>query len=440
MEVGSAYNYEQLLDDAKQQALAKIGGDKLAKISGILGQAAVVNAELSQFGFYKTIGNLLKEKAANVVSEATKPATPLGTEGTALKDFQPVTENPISEQVQRTSRGVFGKRIIDEQPEQAAQPSEEQFGTEDVADRPVVPTEQEGGGLMDELISGARSNLASDVEGMTQSIRGSLFGRASQLYDKAVSYKQSLDSGIERISSLRNKATEVAQQLQGQAKDLESQGKAYLQQGQEMLARGEQAGQDIINQGQGLLNKSLEQAQNSELFQTAMDTAKDKIFRGQQLLDNGDNAGMKLLQEGQDQLEQAQSTIKGYGQQAKMFGEQIQTEIESRTQQLNDLAENLMSQSKSAVNTMSDIGNAVKSGDVEGAVQGIQSGIKQVGQVAEGLGIEGGEEIASGVAEAIPVVGEVVSAGLLLASLFTGFSPHERVAPTIETATQAYGL
>jgi len=595
MEVGSAFNYEQLLDEAKQTAMKKIGGDKLEKISSVLGQAALVNAELSQFGFYKTLGNLFKEKASDVIAQATKPSVPLGTEGTALKEFQPITEEEASPEIQTIGKGVFGRQILGEKPPTAVQltqpapeapavrtarqplfpeeqplipeqapappldfendaritelqnarealrsdyqtaidkltsrqqqleqdfqrynqgykaetgrdlnPDEtkfaperdnitrkaqferEQFNQRDselaqkIEDRksemrasqpqqedplqqreeppaqpeqpirpvegeaePVantaVPTEPEAEGFS-EFLQGAKSSLSSNVEGMTQSIRGSLFGRASQLYDKAMSYKQSLDSGIDRISSLRNQATDLAQQLQGQAKDLESQGRAYLQQGQELLSRGQQAGQDLMNQGQGLLNKSLEQAQNSELFQNAMASAQDKITRGQQLLNNGDRTGMSLLQEGQDQLEQAQSAIKGLGGQAKQFGQQIQTEIESRTQQLNDLAENLMSQSKTAMNTMSDIGNAVKSGDVEGGVQALQSGVKQVGQVAEGLGVEGGEEIASGIAEAIPVVGEVVSAGLLIASLFTGFAPHERVAPTVETATQAYGL
>jgi hypothetical protein len=603
MEVGSAYNYEQLLDGIKQQALDKIGGDKLQKISGLLGTAGLINAELGQFGFYKTLGNMFKETAKEAIAQVTKPATPLGTEGTGMKDFQPLTETQTSPEVQEIGKGIFGRQILGDKPvappaqaqaqaeapvtraprrqpifpeeqQPAQQPAQQrpqptldfendprisdlqnardalksdldtaidklsarqnkleqdfQFANErykaetgrdldpnnnkftaerdnittkaqqerdnfsqrdgelaqKIEDRKnemrasqpqqqdplqrqeppaeeppaqpqqsgirpvegeaetisnrVVPTEEEAGGFS-EYLQGAKANLASDVEGMTQSIKGSLFGRASQFYDKAVNYKQSLESGIDRIQTLRNKATDFAQQLKSQASDIESQGRSYIQQGQEALARGEQAGQDLVNQGQGLLNKSLEQSMNSELFQTAMETAQDKITRGQTLLNNGDQTGMKLLQDGQDQLEQAQSLIKGYGGQARQFGQQIQTEIEGRTQQLNDLAENLMSQAKTGQQALSDIGTAIKSGDVQGAVEGLQTGVKTAGQLAEKAGITGGEELGATLSEAIPVVGEVVSAGLLIASLFTGFAPHEQPS-SITTATSAYGV
>jgi hypothetical protein len=609
MEVGSAFNYEQLLDGAKQQALDKIGGDKLQKISTLLGQAGLVNAELNNFGFYKTLGNMFKESAKEAMAEFNKPATPLGTEGTGMKDFQPMVETQTSPQVEEISKGIFGRQILGDKPvatpteaptqaprttssqapareplfpeeaparpplqgarppvplaedpelqrltnlrdqytqgfnetktalqgqqnaiesdfqnfaqeiyektgnilnpedtdfagerdqlirkgqlaqegyegdladinakitdrekslrainqeppsiersmsdplqrqaevepsvsaqrSQSARPFEGQ--PEDVVNqRQTVPTETETN--FGDLLDGAKANLASDVEGMTQSIKGSLFGRASQYYDKAVNYKQSLEAGIDKIQSLRNKATDYAQSLKSQAGDIESQGRSYIKQGQDALARGETAGQDLVNQGQGLLNKSLEQGMNAELFQTAMDTAQDKITRGQSLLNNGDQTGMKLLQDGQDQLEQAQSLIKGYGGQARQFGQQIQTEIEGRTQQLNDLAEGLISKTKTATNAMSDIGNAVKSGDIQGAVEGTQNLVKTAGQLAEKGGIAGGEELGATLSEAIPVVGEVLSAGLLIASLFTGFTPHEQ-APSITTATQAFGV
>lgn len=608
MEVGSAYNYEQLLDSVKEQALSKIGGDKMAKISSFLGQAGLINAELSQFGFYKQLGNMFKETANEIIQQVNPPTIPLGTEGTGLKEFSNI-ETETSPQVKEVSKGIFGREILGDKPlvspapapqlptprpalarepqeplfsiEQAPRPlqtarppvpiendpeyqrlsklrdeytqsfndtkkelqsradrlesefsdfvtevkektgvtitdpTETQFAlerddilkkgalaqeaydadlqdinqkladreaslrrinaepprfrqettdpllreadvptpvrpprterpvtalddvVEDVANKLVVPTEVESD--FSDFLSGARANLAANVEGMTQSVRGSLFGRASQLYDKAISYKQSLESGVDRISTLRNQATDYAQQLRNQAGDIEAQGRSLIQQGQDALSRGEQAGQDFVNQGQGLLNKALEQSTNSELFQTAMDTAQSKISQGQQLLNDGKQEGMKLLQEGQEQLEQAQSAIKGYGGQARQFGQQIQTEIEGRSQQLNDLAENLMSQAKTGMNSMSDIGNAVKTGDVEGAVEGTQNLVKTAGQLAEKAGIAGGEETAATIAEAIPVVGEIASAGLLIASLFTGFEPHEKAQP-IMTATSAYGV
>jgi phage shock protein A len=489
MEVGSAYNYEQLLDSVKQQALDKIGGDKLQKISGLLGTAGLINAELSQFGFYKKIGNMFKETANEAFAQVNKPTVPLGTEGTGLKEFSKI-ETESSPQVKEVSKGVFGREILGDKPvatqapqaevpapratpqqprqplfpeeptstdfddplrrtalQSEIEPAPQQPSTrpvegnvedvENVTNRPVVPTEVESN--FSDFLSGARANLSADVVGMTQKVRGTLFGRASQIYDKAVSYKQSLESGIDRISTLRNQSREFAQQLKSQAGDIQSQGRSLIQQGQEALARGETAGQDLVNQGQGLLNKALEQSTNSELFQTAMETAQSKISQGQQLLNSGKQEGMKLLQEGQEQLEQAQSAIKGYGGQARQFGQQIQTEIEGRTQQLNDLAENLMSQAKSGLQTLSDVGTAIKTGDVQGAVEGLQTGVKTAGQLAEKAGITGGEELGATLSEAIPVVGEIASAGLLIASLFTGFAPHESSAP-IQTVTQAFGV
>jgi hypothetical protein len=491
MELGSAYNYEQLLNGVKEEALSKlgVGGDKLKQASELLSQAGLVNAELGNFGFYKHLQNAVKEFGTEALQGAMgKPKPLLGTEGTAMKDFQPISETQeVSPEVQQISKGVFGRQILEGKPvapptqEEAPeapttaparprtampeeQPAQEEFDdplrrraplerpaptnqpieaqAEAVADRPVVPTEPEATeGLVEDLASGARANLSSDVAGMTQSIRGSFFGKISQVYDKAIDYKQSLESGIENFTKLKSQATDFAQGLRGQAQDLQNQGRAYIQQGQDLLSRGESAGQDLINQGQGLLNKSLEQGMNSELFETAMTTARSKIQQGQQLLNNGDRAGVQLLQDGQDQLAQAQSAIKGFGGQGRLMTQQLQGEIESRTQQLNDVAETLANKAGSATQAMSDIGNAVRNGDVEGAVQQTQSAVKTVGKVAGDLGVDGGEEIASGIADAIPVVGEIISAGLLIASLFTGFMPHENavIAPTI-TATQAFGV
>jgi len=443
MEVGSAYNYENLLEQVKQQAINKVGGEKMAKISSLLGQAGLVNAELSQFGFYKTLGNLFKEKATETIQQVLQPKqqTPLGTEGTALKEFQSIGETEASPELQQIKSGVFGREILGERPDEAEIQPQAQFNeVDEITDRPVVPTELEPqSGLFDELVGGARESLASDVQGLTQSIRGSIFGSASSLYDKAINYKQSLESGIDRLTTLRNQATDFAQQLKGQATDLQSQGKSLIQQGQDLLSRGEQSGQDLVSQGQTLLDKSAQQLANSDIFQSALDTAREKITQGQQLVNNGDRSGLSLLQEGQEQLEQAQSSIQGLGGQARGFSEQIQTEIESRTQQINNLAENLASQAKTGLQQMSDIGNAIKSGDIEGATQGIQSGVKTVGQLAEKAGVAGAEEAGATISEAIPVIGEIASAGLLIASLFTGFTPHESV-PSITTATTAYGV
>lgn len=291
------------------------------------------------------------------------------------------------------------------------------------------------------LASEARLGL-NTLGGEAQSIRGSFLGQFSDLYNQALEVKTALDSGLTRVQNIRQQATTVIQNLKDEASQKVEQGRQLLQQGQDALSRGEAGAQDLINQGQGMVDNALKQAANSDLVQTNISQAQDYIKQGTDLLNAGKQEGMTLIDQGREQLQSAQSTIQSYGAQGRQLAENIQSEVQARTDQLADLATTITSRAQAGVQAGQDIIKAAASGDVEGTVQATQTGVKFAGKVAGDLGIQGGEEIAAGVSDAIPVVGEIVSAGLLVSSLFTSFAeaftPHE-ILPTLAASTQ-YGV
>jgi hypothetical protein len=101
-------------------------------------------------------------------------------------------------------------------------------------------------------------------------------------------------------------------------------------------------------------------------------------------------------------------------------------------------------QAKEAFTAGKSVAGALASGDTQAVVEGGQALGKAVGSLAgKAVGEETGTAIGEGISSAIPVIGEVVDAGLLLSTLFTGiadaFQPHH--LPTfIDTATQQYGV
>jgi hypothetical protein len=274
-------------------------------------------------------------------------------------------------------------------------------------------------------------NLAEEAVGLntlggeTQKIAGSFLGKFSDLYNQALDVK-----------------TALVQNLKDEANQKVAQGRQLIQDGQDALSRGEEGAQDLINQGQGVVDNALKQAANSDLVQQNIGKAQDYIKQGTDLLNSGKQEGMTLIEQGREQLQAAQSTIQSYGAQGRALAQNLQTEIEARGEQLSNLAETVASRGQAAVQVGTDVVKAAASGDVEGAVQGAQTGVKLAGKVAGDLGIQGGEEIAAGISDAIPVVGEIVSAGLLISSLFTtiadAFKPHE-VLPTLAASSQ-YGI
>lgn len=350
------------------------------------------------------------------------------------------------------ARGVPSEpesEITPAEPPAAQQVRPAQGAEDDIADvkTPEQIAAEQAEAQTNEAIA-TTQNLAEEAVGLNtlggqvQSIRGSFLGKFSDLYNQALDVKTALDSGLNRVQNLRQQATSVVQNLKDEANQRVAQGRQLLQQGQDALSRGEEGAQDLINQGQGMVDNALKQAANSDLVQGNINQAQDYIKQGTDLLNAGKQEGMTLIEQGREQLQAAQSTIQSYGAQGRALAQNLQTEIEARSEQLSNLAETVASRGQAAVQVGTDVVKAAASGDVEGTVAAAQTGVKIAGKVASDLGVQGGEDLAAGISDAIPVVGEIVSAGLLISSLFTtiadAFKPHE-VLPTLAASSQ-YGI
>jgi hypothetical protein len=468
-EAGSALGYEQIIGSLSDNALKSvgIGSDQLAKANEVLNKLSMTNLALQQFGFYRKISETLKNSAKEAVEEGktvlSKPKIPLGEEGTPLTEIKPPTETEASPELQQLQQGrqITSNRTPQQETQEAEQAQQADEVT-DVTPRVAQPIVDEAPAFSSE----ARIAL-DDTGGETQSIGRSMLSRFSSLYQEAKDVQTALDNGMSRITQLRQQGQSLLQGVQDDLNSQMSQGRQFLQQGSDVIQQGQDTiqqaqaytdetaraiaqeagqnlvskGQAILGRGQGLIDNTTTALANNEVASTALSKSQDLIKQGQDLVNAGKNEGLAYIEQGTEQLKQAQSMIRGAGEQFQTFQQAVEQEVTTRTQQVSDLAEQVASKVSAGVQEGRNIATAISTGDVDGAVQATQTVVKTAGKLAGDLGVNGGEEIASGLADAIPVVGEVVSAGLLLASLFSGigeaFQPHDK--PTI-TATQQYGV
>jgi hypothetical protein len=330
-----------------------------------------------------------------------------------------------------------------EEPQPPARPVETQ--PEGVSDVPLEEPELQTGETLtsQEVAPLARAALAQQLSRaeLSQSIQtGGITSKITGAVKQFQEFQGAFEDGVSRVNQLRVQATQVGQQLKDAATQKLAQGRQMIQDGQDALTRGEAGAQDLINQGQGVVDDALKQASNSDLVQSQISSAKNLYSQGQTLLSEGKTAGLQLIEQGNEQIKTAQAAIQGYGSQAQALQQSLQTELDTRVGQLQDLASKVASTAGEGAQLGQNVAKAAMSGDIQGTVEAGQQFAKFGGNVAGQLGSETGEKIASGISEALPVAGEVVGAGLFLASLFTGiaeaFVPHERV-PIYTTSFQS---
>jgi hypothetical protein len=353
---------------------------------------------------------------------------------------------PLPEDAPRTAPRPAQKAQLGEPEEPAPQQAPRQAVPE--LTEPIVPTTVEAGELpqtLGQFVDRTAGTAREASQALGQVIakgdaRLSFQQSIGSYMSKAQDLRTSLESGVERINSLRNQATTAFNNIKSEGQAFQEKGQSLLSQGRDALAKGDQTGQSLIDQGNDLLNKGIEQAKNSDLANQAVSQAQQKIQQGSDLLAQGKQEGQAFIDQGRDLLKSAQSQVEGYGQQAEQIGQVLQSEVEQRTTQLAEFA----GQAKEAFTTGKAVAGALASGDTQAFVEGGQALGKTVGSVAgKVLGEETGDAIGAGISSAIPVVGEIVDAGLLLSTLFTSiadaFQPHH--LPTyIDTATQQYGV
>lgn len=446
---GTPAEYSELINSLAESAANRVGltGDKLAKANDILNKINAANLGLQQFGFYKKLTSALKNASQETVedlkSKLATPKTPLGQEGTELKEFTQPEEAIPSEELMATQRGVLGRQILGDRP--TANEEVRQDTAEAVEDAPISKPEAQVAETVvsEEVAPAARVALAQQLSAgeLSQSIQtGGIGSRISGAVSQLQDFQGAFEDGVSRVNQLRLQASQVGQQLKDAANQKVAQGRQMIQDGQDALNRGEAGGQDLIEQGQGMVEDALKQASNSDLVQSQISSARNLYSQGQSLLSEGKSAGLQLIEQGNEQIKTAQSAIQGYGEQAQALQQSLQTELDTRVGQLQDLAGRVASTAGEASQIGQNVAKAAAGGDIEGAVQGGQQLAKLAGGVAGQIGSETGEKIAAGISEALPVAGEVVGAGLFLASLFTGiaeaFKPHESM-PIYTTSFQS---
>jgi len=326
------------------------------------------------------------------------------------------------------------------------------------AEAPVVPPNPYEGMLVAPATEGdVTAGLASEARGIlaapAEASRSSFLKGFSNMYNKAQDLKTSVENGVQRFNRLRNQATDAFDSIKAGGQATLEKGKSLLQQGQEAIANGDLTGQDLVDRGNSFINEGIEQAKNSDLGRQAFNQAQDYIQRGNTLLSQGKAEGQGLLEQGNDLLKASQTQIEGYGDKAASLVTSLDSEVAQRTSQLAELA----GAGGSAVfGALSGVGiaSAFKSGNKQQEGVATSQAVSQEAQgaskaVAGGeAGVEaggevGGEVVGESLAAAIPVVGEVIDAGLLLTQLFTGiaseFKPHDAVT-SIVSATQQYGV
>lgn len=122
--IATAIGYEQMLENLKEQALGKIGGDKLAKANQVITQLTQANMLLNHYDFYKKLAKALNDKADGVAkSVKEKVGEKLGTnvdgESGGLMETLTGVKNAIEEKVGEGTQLLSKAQAFVKDPQQA---------------------------------------------------------------------------------------------------------------------------------------------------------------------------------------------------------------------------------------------------------------------------------------------------------------------------------
>jgi ElaB/YqjD/DUF883 family membrane-anchored ribosome-binding protein len=517
--IASAIGYENLVEQLKEQAMSKIGGDKLAKANAVLSQLTQANMLLNHYDFYNKIAKSLNDKAEGVKQAVKeKIGEKLGTsdEETGLMETLTGLKEGAEEKVGQLTKLASNAQAFIKDPQQAL--------TKAVLDNLGVKAED--GTELTEFISNQVTNFKAQAEGFTdfvnasqpiknaidglQNARGDLedmfntrqselLAQQNNLEDRYSSFANDLFDKENRLPTPQELAP-FQQEADGLVQEAGRVGEQFLKDDGDLVDRINEAqgrletlGRNILsgiegyNPAEGIFANlgNLDKPTMSALFEPetmarfeglapylGQFTDKSFIEKASQLVQSpirefstsnvedvaksfSENAE-KVVGQMKGQAEetfnavrsgvvQASENIKAQTQQALEQGTQkFQEGVEAINQQRQN-AEQLVKQGASEVE---DTINAVKSGETTASEVGqkVASGLSQAGQqLGEKVGGELGETIATTtetVSSAIPVIGEVIDAGLIISQLITGIADIFKSQPhtPIVQATQQYGI
>lgn len=517
--IATAIGYENLVEQLKEQAMSKIGGDKLAKANAVLSQLTQANMLLNHYDFYNKIAKALNDKADGVKQAIKeKIGEKLGTsdEDTGLMETLTGLKASAEEKIGQATKLVSKAQAFVKDPEQAL--------TNAVLDNLGVKAED--GTELSEYITNQVSNFKAQAEGFTdfvkasQPIKDAIDGFQSARDSLEQAFTQRKSDLLEQQGNLEDRYAQTVNDIfdregrlptpeelapflrerDGLIQEAEGVKNQFLQddgdlvskindaQGQlETLGRNILSGIEGYNPAEGIFANlgNLDKPTMSSLFEPetmtrfeglapylGQFTDKSFIEKASQLVPepvrnfNPDTVGdvtkafsenaEKIVGQAKGQAEetfnalrngvtQATENVKAQAEQMLDQGTQkFQQGVEALNQQRQN-AEQLVRQGASEVE---DTINAVKSGETTASEVGqkVASGLSQAGQqLGEKIGGEAGEAIATGteaVSSAIPVIGEVIDAGLIISQLITGIADIFKSKPhtPIVQATQQYGI
>lgn len=523
--IATAIGYEQMLENLKENAMGRVGGDKLAKANEVLTQLTQANMLLNHYDFYKKLAGALNDKVDGV-SKAVKAkigeklGTGDGGEGGIMENLTGLKAN-VEETVGKfTKLGSKAEAFIKD-PEQAL--------TKAVLNNLGI-TAEDGTELTD-FIGNKVSLFKSQAEGFSdfvnagQPIKERLDELQKSRQDLEDSFNQRKTDLVEQQKAVEDRYTdyvndvldtegrmptqeEIApfqREADGLLQEADITKKQYLQDDNNLVdeindnqGRLEQIGKDIFsridgyNPEEGIFANlgNLDKPTLSTLFnpeqltrfeglspylgqftdESFIDKASQLVQSpvrnlGADVLGNvgkafSENADKLVKGATQEATEQVNALRSGITQTYNNAKSQVEEQIDGATQkyqqgveavnQARSDGEALLNQGKQAIN---DAKTAFTDGLQEGTSfaekgqqlqEGLQTGGKLLGKA---IGGETGDAIEAGgeaVASAIPVIGEVIDAGLIISSLITGIAdifknkPHTQ--PQVVQATEQYGI
>lgn len=521
--IATSIGYENMLENLKEQALGKIGGDKLAKANAVLTQLSQTNMLLNHYDFYNKLAKALNDKADGVAKAVKqKIGETLGQgegEGGIVEKLTGM-KTALEEKIGSAEELYSKTKAFINDPKQALTDAvlknlgvNAEDGTElsDFIGNEVTKFKAQAEGFSDfvnesqpikdtidrlqstrDSIEQAFTQRRSDLLEQQQALENRYADYANDIFEKEGRNltPQELQPFQREADALSQEASNVKDQFLQDDSDLVNQ--IQDAQGQlETIGRNIFSRIDGYNPAEGIFANlgNLDKPTLSTLFNPdqltrfeglapylGQFTDKSFIEKASQLVQaperifDADTAGnvfksfsenaqkitTQATQEATEKVNALRSGVQeNYNNAKSMVEEQLDNATQKYQQgveavnQARSEGEALLNQGKQAVN---DAKTAFTEGLEEGtsfAQKGEQlgQGLKQGGQaLGKMVGGETGELIEGGteaVSSAIPVVGEVIDAGLIISQLITGIADIFKSKPhtqAVTQVTQQYGI
>jgi len=522
--IATAIGYENMVEQLKEQALAKIGGDKLAKANAVLSQLTQANMLLNHYDFYKKLASALNDKAQGV-SKAIKDKVgeTLGTGDGESGIMEQLTglKQAVEEKVGDTTKLVSKAQAFIKDPEQAL--------TQAVLDGLGVKAGD--GTELTDFISNQVTNFKSQAEGFSDFLNASqpikdrldelqksrtdlenaftqrkteLFQQQNEIEDRYADFVNRIYESEgrlptqEEIAPFQREADGLVQEGANVKTQFLKDDGGLVDEINDAQGRLETIGKNIFsriedyNPEQGIFANlgNLDKPTLSTLFTPeqltrfegispylGQFTDKSFIEKASELVqtpirelgadvaanvskafsENADKLVSAVTNEATEKFNAIRSGVtENFNNAKSQVEEQIDnaaSKYQEGVEAVNQMRTNANELLNSGKQALSDAKNAITGEIQEGAsfaqqgeqlAEGIKAGGQALGKALGGTAGEALEGGAEAVSSAIPVVGQVIDAGLIISQLVTGiidiFKNKSHTPTQFSQATEQYGI